>query len=822
MKNLIPFVFFLLNIGCYGQRVITASNRTNTIILDGVLDENEWLKANWSSEFSQMKPIPGEKPTKKTEVAILYDQEAIYIGAKCYDDPDSISRVLSIRDDFNPNLDVFAIFLDTYQDQQNGFMFAVTSKGVQLDSKIFDNDFNNLFNLAWRSKVNINEKGWFTEIKIPYSALRFPKSNIQSWNINFARQISRFREENTWSEVNPDLENYLLESGVVKGIKGVEPPLRLAFLPFLSSYTSFSRDEKTFSTYNGGMDIKYGVNEAFTLDVTLLPDFGQVVFDKQVLNISPFEIQFNENRQFFTEGTELFNKSGIFYSRRIGVQTSSTVYENQLDANEELKEVPSSVPLINASKISGRMKNGLGIGIFNGITAEQKGKAIRTIDGSDHSIDYEREITISPLTNYNVIVLDQNLKNNSYINFTNTNVLRQGGFYDANVSSINTSINSKNNDYFIDGEFILSNIISDSNNLGHSWGAEIGKQRGQLTYEIEYYEESDTYDPNDLGFLRANNSRVTEASIGYRNFNPNFWNLNKYFTSFSIENERLYAPNLFGSTSWRASGTMISRSFNATGIRMNGTIGESNDYFEPRGDIIGEDKFIRPVWTNFRGWFSSNYQKRIAVDAGLGYVDVKRGDWWEWNYDLELRLRLSNELFLIHKWEQKKQFNSEGYAVSFGSPEVNLTDGIIFGNRDRITTTQSLGIDYTVTNRIGITFRLRNYNAKILYNSFFELNNEGRLSKIENYDGLDSDGNSVYDINYNAFTIDMLFRWVFKPASELNLVWKNSIFSSNENVNSNYWSTLNNTLNNGPMNTISIKIIYWLDALYLKRKSKNK
>ena len=91
MKNLIPFVFFLLNIGCYGQRVITASNRTNTIILDGFLDENEWLKANWSSEFSQMKPIPGEKPTKKTEVAILYDQEAIYVGAKCYDDPDSIS-----------------------------------------------------------------------------------------------------------------------------------------------------------------------------------------------------------------------------------------------------------------------------------------------------------------------------------------------------------------------------------------------------------------------------------------------------------------------------------------------------------------------------------------------------------------------------------------------------------------------------------------------------------------------------------------------------------------------------------------------------------
>ena len=209
------------------------------------------------------------------------------------------------------------------------------------------------------------------------------------------------------------------------------------------------------------------------------------------------------------------------------------------------------------------------------------------------------------------------------------------------------------------------------------------------------------------------------------------------------------------------------------------------------------------------------------MDAGIGYVDVKRGDWWEWNYDFELRLRLTNQLFLIHSWEQSKQFNSEGYAVNFGNP-LNTFQGTIFGNRDRTTTTQSLSVDYTLTNRIGMTFRLRNYNAKIKYNSFYELLESGRLKTIPDYNGLDSDGNSVYDINYNAFTIDMLFRWVFQPASELNLVWKNSIFSSDESVNSNYWNTLNNALTNGPMNTISLKLIYWLDAQYLKTNLKNK
>ena len=123
-------------------------------------------------------------------------------------------------------------------------------------------------------------------------------------------------------------------------------------------------------------------------------------------------------------------------------------------------------------------------------------------------------------------------------------------------------------------------------------------------------------------------------------------------------------------------------------------------------------KFIRPVWSNYRAWFSTNYQKPIAIDAGVGFVNVKRGDWREWNYDAELRLRLSNQLNLIHEWENSFQYNSEGYAVNFGSP-VDQFDGIIFGNRDRITTIQSLGINYTVTNRIGMTFRLRHYNAKI-------------------------------------------------------------------------------------------------------------
>ena len=294
MKSLLTLLLFVC-VPIFAQKKLEAKHIIEKINIDGELNENAWSKATYSNGFTQIKPYPGKPATRDSKVAICYDHEAIYFAAICYDQRDSVSQVLSLRDDYNANLDVFAIFLDTYNDNQNGFGFGVTSKGVQLDSKISNNEYNDQLNLVWNSVVKITDTAWIAEIKIPFSAIRFPKKQVQDWGINFTRQISRYREESTWSPVNPDLENYLLEAGDVVGIENIDPPLRLALMPYVSSYLNHSKADGTTTSLNGGMDIKYGINEALTLDVTLVPDFGQVVFDQQVLNISPFEIQFNDN-----------------------------------------------------------------------------------------------------------------------------------------------------------------------------------------------------------------------------------------------------------------------------------------------------------------------------------------------------------------------------------------------------------------------------------------------------------------------------------------------------------------------------------------------
>ena len=239
--------------------------------------------------------------------------------------------------------------------------------------------------------------------------------------------------------------------GVLEGIQNIDPPTRLFFYPY-SQFNSEIYEGNTGTGISAGMDIKYGINEAFTIDATLIPDFGQVKFDEVELNLSPFEQQFDEKRAFFTEGTELFNRGGIFYSRRIGGDLSSSG-EDFVQENEKVSASDNSIDLINAIKISGRTDNKLGIGFFNAITKKSVATLQDTLNQST------REVILEPLTNYNVLVLDQQIKNNSSITFLNTNVKRAKEYRNANVSALLLDLKTKQNNYRFEGSVLRSEIL---------------------------------------------------------------------------------------------------------------------------------------------------------------------------------------------------------------------------------------------------------------------------------------------------------------------------------------------------------------------------
>ena len=356
----------------WAQKSLEASLVFHPPKLDGILESEIWGEAQSATDFVEQLPVPGGPVRQSSDVKVIYTQEALYIGFFCYDNAqDSILKQLSGRDG-DGNSDWCAITINCYQDGINGFSFAVSPWGEQWDGRVTagGDEPDVSWNAVWDCKVHTDEKGWCAEFKIPFAALRFPEKAVQEWDINFAREIRRHREVSQWNPVNPNGPGELAQMGKLKGIKDIRTPKRFFLFPYLSSYYNYSEGSPSSFSYNGGMDVKMGLNDAFTMDATLIPDFGQTISDQLILNLTPYEIEFQDNRPFFMEGTELFNKSGVLYSRRIGgTPIGAYGLYGQLNEGDVVVSNPMQSQLFNSTKISGRTKGNTGIGLMNSVTA---------------------------------------------------------------------------------------------------------------------------------------------------------------------------------------------------------------------------------------------------------------------------------------------------------------------------------------------------------------------------------------------------------------------------------------------------------------------
>ncbi|MDQ3112426.1 MAG: carbohydrate binding family 9 domain-containing protein, partial [Bacteroidota bacterium] len=451
--------------------------------IDGVLNDECWKNAEIATNFRQNSPTEKAPVSFETEVKILYDNTAIYIGAMCYDSsPDSILRQLGLRDEY-PNADNFRVVFDTYNTQQDAFNFTVTASNVQNDSRV--SDYN--FNAVWKSNVQILSNGWSVEIEIPWSALRFPSRVQQNWGLQLTRSIQRKFEFDQWALTPKGSPNPMKYWGILTGLDSIESPVRLSLTPYISSIVE---KDSRFGTatpsasIGGGLGLKYGINESFTLDMTLLPDFSQVRSDNIIKNLSPFEIQFQEQRPFFTEGVDLFSRGDIFYSRRIG-KTPSEFYSapDLATSSEKIIKNPTQSRLLNATKVTGRTNNGLGIGILNAYVGNTYATATDTITGES------RKILTEPATNYNIFVFDKQLANSSNVYVTNTNVIRTGGYRSANVTATGFSLNNKKNTWNFSGDGGVSNVLEPTfikgqfeSSIGYYYRLSVNKNSGKLQY----------------------------------------------------------------------------------------------------------------------------------------------------------------------------------------------------------------------------------------------------------------------------------------------------------------------------------------------------
>lgn len=826
LVSIIGFILCIQNQPCYGlnpDKTLRACRTNEAIKIDGKLNEPIWNQCISASGFIQTEPTPGLPATFETETYFLYDDNAIYVGARLYDpEPDKILKELSLRDNFG-NADNFRVFFDTYRSGLNGFIFGVTASGVQRESVVTNNIEDANWNAVWESAVSKDEHGWYVELRIPYSSLRFPSTDVQVWNIQFCREIRRYRESSYWAPIVPTINGWVQQSGQVTDIVNIKSPIRLSLTPYLSTYVNTtynpSASDKKLSSgtaYSAGLDLKYGINDAFTLDMTLIPDFGQVISDRQVLNLSPFEVFFEENRQFFTEGTELFTRGKLFYSRRIGGKPLH-YYEvsSQLKSNETIIKNPEVSQLYNATKISGRTVNGTGIGAFNAFVGEEFA-LIRDSEG------HERTIKTNPFTNYNAIVFDQNLRNNSFVSLINTNVTRLGDDYDANVTGGFFNFKTKDQRYFFSGAGVFSQKKYVTENVnGHTYYFSLGKISGNWTYEGGTSIESDKYNPNDMGFLYSPNEKFYYMKGAYTQYKPTNEKLQQIRYSANTSYSRLFRPDVFTDYVINFENFLLWKTRFAIGFNASLRPLLSYDYFEPRTTDFSRYLSI-PSNYLLGGFVSSDYRKPFAYDIRLSHKYFETPHRSNTNISLNPRIRFSDHWSLFTGTSISVIRNEPGYVnkiLAESDIEELRSDDILTGIRHRLIVENSITGRLIVNSVMGVNIRIRHYWDKVRYQEFGRLADNGSIQIIE-YNGINRDGNPIYDRNVNIFNIDLQYNWRFAPGSDIIFVWKNQIFNSNQQFNKDYIANLGGLFESTQSNNISIRVLYFLDYLYaFPRKS---
>jgi hypothetical protein len=789
------------------HKKLQAKRTTVVPKIDGVLNDAAWEGVPIATGFIENNPTPGRVETAErgTEVKMLYDDNAVYVGVRMYAKPDSVAHEIMTRDQIG-NSDFFGVFFDTFLDGINGNGFFVTASGTQFDAKysqVGGEDPN--WNAVWESNVNIDDKGWTLEMRIPYSALRFSSKDVQKWGLNFIRRRAYENSQTFWNFVDPKVNGLMNQSGVWEGLQNIKPPLRLSFSPYISAYANhypynIPGVKNTTTSFNGGMDVKYGINNSFTLDMTLIPDFGQVQSDNRILNLTPFEVKFNENRSFFTEGTELFNKGDLFYSRRVGA--SPSFFEDvagQLKSGEHITKSPQESKVLNATKISGRTAKGLGIGIFNAVTNTMYSEV-------EDSLGNKREIESQPLTNYNVLVFDQSLKNNSSASFINTNVLRQGSSYDANVTALLLNLNDKKNEYYVNAAAKMSYLTANpdrNKRSGYYYEVETGKQSGTFTWSYNQKLADGRFDPSDMGFFTNNNFLNQTAILHYNIYKPGKWysTIQSYlFFNYS----RMFKPAAYESYTMEQGTFVRFKNLWSSELDFNWKP-QGNDFYESRNGQV----YQTPEAFSVRLFVNPNRSKAYNFGGNIGIVKQKLFNGRTYYSYLFQNLRINDKLAFRLDLNYQPSYNYVGWAAFNG-------DQPVFSRYNRNTVENVFNTKYSFTNRMGINVRLRHYWSDRRNLEFYALNPNGSLAA---YKGPALTGT---DLNYNIFNIDLIYTWQFSPGSELSIAYKDVSENSENFYTKRYVNNLNNIVSGPQNNSLSIKMLYYIDYLDLRKKGKHK
>ena len=814
INGLFIILFFIMNVYTQERKSIEALRFLVPPTIDGNISENEWEQIKPATNFTLFQPEirSGEKIPNgyETHVYFGYDDKAIYVAAQLnHPFPNEIPSEFSERDDMDAISEKFLISIDTYDNTKERFTFFVTSSGGLIDG-LNTGDFNEdglKFNTLFDAKVKKNEAGWSAEVIIPYSALRFPNKKNHNWGINFGRNIKDFEEMYVWSPVDERILKFYQTMGLVKNIQDIKPPVRLFFYPYLQSSINFQKNLKPSSSYSAGLDLKYGISNSFTLDATLIPDFGQVTFDDEELNLTPFEQEFDENRPFFTEGADLFKivdggsfrGGSFFYSRRIGQKTS--IDEDEiLNNGDELLSFDETPKLLNSIKLTGTTNKNLSIGLINAIT--DKSYALIRDDN-----DNVRKELITPLTNFNVLSLSQKIINDySTIGFINGNLNRESSFEDANNHAFMANLFDNNRNFNFKGYIFRTVAPRLSQKSGNRYIFSLSELKGNFRYSLSVNGTDRYYNQNEIGFYNSNNFIQYGSRVSYQILNKNNF-LRRFESGLYIGYQTRFDSSMKNRNGFRLYSSFQTNDLWRYSFSIRG-VSKKKDWYETRTS----DRFILdPKELNTSIGIDSDNTKKFSFGTDYIFTTYQNYQFNENKKQNEFRFyidyRITEKLSININTSNEKKNDDVGFLMK--------RDGLIyFGLRNIESIENNLRMEYNFNRDASLSLRFRNFwSSADYYEKLFELLDNGTRKEAD-YSILNKNPNT----NFNIWNLDLNFEWWFAPGSNIVFLYRNQIFNRDNQSALNYYNSIKNLFEIPLEHQFSFRLNYLIDYNKLGRK----
>ena len=832
----------------------------DAVQVDGILDEVVWQLNKPVVDFWQREPNEGAPATDRTEVVILYDDEALYVGARMYSKhPERVSAGATRRDDIGFS-ESFKISLDAYLDRKTSYSFGVTAAGVRrdhycpLDDETKERDEG--FDPVWEARTSIDSLGWVAEMRIPFTQLRFYDRRVQVWGVNFNRYIPQRNEDVYWMLRSKKEPGWASLFGDLVGIEGIKPTMRLEITPYGASSVDLTGLPDRNNPFDDGLnlssrmgaDIKMGLGPHLTLDGTVNPDFGQVEADPAVVNLTAFETIFAERRPFFVEGNKLLSRTDqvFFYSRRIGGPPKGT-------ASGTFVDVPTSSTILGAAKVSGRLRSGLSIGGLTALTSREYARVFDLASGSTRSEEVE------PLTGFGVLRIEQEF--GPYVSsagvtltavrrkFTSGSSLADLLAREAFSGGGNWNLRFERGTYEFSGEIGFSHISGRSQALvqvqrssahyfqrpdatvarfdstrtslsGFSGSLSLDKNGGEhWLWGVGFATMSPGFELNDIGRLSSADDIALTTNVHYRETVPTERLHNYDFgvsvsSGWNFQGDRHYTrASLSGKITWK--------NFLRTSLAAEYEAPAMSDQLTRGGPLM----MTASMWS-FDGSISSGTTSRTnwTIEGGYGFdefggsnfslrcsMNPRPGDQWEFSVS-------PNYVYAI---------DSRQYVSSTSDGSGTYGRRYVFAFIERSILSVQFRLNYNFNPDLSIEFYAEPFAASGRYFDFGELavarSADVRLygtgsSEIELRDDgkyLVTDAGQSFtmpnpDFNLRSFRSNVVFRWEWRLGSTLYFVWQQNRSLSRSYAGLVDATSLWESIAARGENVLVLKLSYWV------------